>query len=276
MVISRMSSEPSSSSHAITPDKASWAPERARLESAYTRRDAQARDQRAWSPIRPEAHWLAFSIQRFLFSALAAHGWTAATINRCRILEVGCGTGRVLRWLYDAGAVSLWGCEWLGERAKQAAQSTPFARIIQANIGALPLKSASVDCAVQVTTFSSCLDESLRRAAAAELLRVVTADGCIVWCDFRPMLGEAAYVHGIGTQELAVLFSGAHVDIRPFGANPLWLGRITSLVNQGVVRLLTGARRPVTRLPLTAAALMERCPWTTTYLGAVIRKQSRS
>ena len=267
------------------PAEHAWEAERTRLERAYARRDAAGVDAVTWSGMRPEAHWLEFSLQRFLFSSLARQGWIPQTAAHCRLLEVGCGTGRVLRWFYEAGFRLLWGCEVLRWRVEGAARTTPVAAIMQAEMGSLPFPDDSFDCVVQVVAFSSCLDEGLRRQAAREMLRVVRAQGCILWCDVKPRKGEAEYLHGLGRRDLLRLFPGASIQMTCFGVDPQLLGAFTSLLNQGLFRSLARwvprlrdsalvGRRPISKFPQVAAAVLERCPWATAYLGAVIRKSS--
>lgn len=265
-----MSYEQSPNSPPITASNAQWHKELGRLAHDYAKRDASAVDQRAWSPLIPEAHWLDFSIQRFLAASLMQQGWKPDSIGTCEALEVGCGNGRILQWLHQFGIGSLDGIEALPSRVEAAKKQAPYASIRQANMGQLPYPDKAFDCVVQVVTFSSCLDQGLRLAAASEMLRVLRPGGSIFWCDFKPMQGQAAYAQGIGVKELKQLFPNCEMRVRSFGANPQWLGKLTSLVNQGPVRWLTGKRRPATKLPLLAASVMEKCPWLTTYVGAVI------
>lgn len=265
------------------PDEIQWEAERVRLERVYAWRDTTGVDALAWSWLRPEVHWLDFTIQRFLCSALAHQGWTPQLAAQRRLLEVGCGTGQVLRWMYDAGLRQLWGCEVLQRRAREAATITPFARIVQADMGRLPFPTGFFDCAAQVVAFSSCLDERLRQHAAREILRVLKDDGFLLWCDLKPGRTAVEYVRGLGRRDLLRLFPDTTIEVRSFGVNPQWLGALTSLLNQGLPRSLArrvpglrdhawAARRPTTKFPQVAAALLERCPGATTYLGAVIRK----
>ncbi len=271
-----MSSQPYPNSSATTPDNAAWRRESERLEAAYAKRDAANTDQHAWTVLRPEAHWLDFSIQRFLYASLVHQGWTARTIQDCKILEVGCGTARVLRWLYGAGARSLWGCDALAKPIEEAQKNAPFAQIRQANMAQLPFEDARFDCVAQVTAFSSCLDGNMRRMAADEMLRVLAPEGCLLWCDFKPMRGEASYAHGINAAEIRTLFPGCDIRMKHFGAHPSWLGHAVSVVNQGPLQLITGSRKPVTKFPTVIAGCMEWFPGLTTYLGAIITKKKRN
>jgi len=257
--------------------------ERRRLQRVYEGRDAGGVDATRWSWMNPEAHWLDFTIQRFLCGSLASQGWTPQTIGRCRLLEVGCGTGQVLRWLHDAGARLLWGCEVLPWRVDQAARSTPFAHVVQADMGELPFPDGTFDCVVQVMTFSSCLDAALRRQGAREMLRVLRDDGCLLWCDFKSGSYPAGDVLGMTARDIRALFPGARLDLDSFGVRPDWLGAMTSLMNQGLVRSLArrvpacrnaawASRRPIRTFPRLLAAALEWFPWATAYLGARIRR----
>ncbi len=265
-----MSSEPSPSSPDSTAGNINRIQELNRLKRDYANRNTLQVDQLAWSPLIPESHWLDFMIQRFLAASLMSQGWKPQSIEKCRILEVGCGSGRVLQWFYGMGAKSLDGIEMLAKGVEESKHRAPFAVVQQASMDELPYPDAVFDCVVQVLTFSCCLDAGMRLKAASEMRRVLKPGGCILWCDIRPAKGEAAYAQGIGTPALRKLFPGCRIAVQHLGANPQWLGRLTSLFNQGPIRLLLGKRRPITKFPLVAAGIMERCPWLTSYIAAVI------
>ncbi len=255
--------------------------ERERLEAAYRVRDQQ-RSEDHWSWLVPEAHWLDFMIQRFLagaFSRIRAE----QPLESCRVLEVGCGDGQVLRWLYDMGLRLLSGSELLDWRAAAARSATPFATVTQADMSKLPYADASFDVAVQVMAFSSCLDAGVRLAAAEEWRRVVRPRGWILSCDFLPDSKPSGHVRGLPLKEIQELFPGCILSARRLGADPAVLGAATSVANQGLLRSAlrrvpgfpkasAAGRRPVTRLPLWTAAFLEACPWLHRYLGVVIRK----
>jgi hypothetical protein len=175
--------------------------------------------------------------------------------------------------------------ELLGAHASSAGAAAPFAMITQATMGALPFRDRAFDCVVQARAFSSCLDESIREAAACEMTRVLADDGCILWLDLNGSKRTVSYLSGISQDELRSLFPGMEIRVRRLGARPEWLGAVTSVANQGILRSLVrrvpawrhgrwAQRRPVTKLPLILAAAMERVPALTCYLGAVIRRRA--
>ncbi len=257
--------------------------ERSRLAAAYRQRDA-LQAEAGWSWLVPEAHWLDFTIQRFIAASLAGQGWTTTTLADCKALEVGCGEGQVLRWLHDVGLRRLWGCDLLPWRVERARALFPAAAVTLADMTRLPYPDGVFDVALQVVTFSSCLDNEMRSAAAREMMRVVNDTGCVIWCDFLPAPHEGAHVRGIAPDEVRALFPAMDVRIRTFGANHRWVGAATSLKNQGLVRSLlrrlpfarnfAGKRRPITHFPVLTAAFLESLPWMHGYVGAVIRRSA--
>ena len=207
--------------------------ERDRLARAYAEREKAARDSIGWSWLVPEAHWLDFRIQRFLAQSIVECGWPAARAADCRLLEVGCGGGQVLRWLYDCGLRRLYGCDVIDWRAQQARVTSPFAEVTVADMAQLPYADGSFDVVVQVTTFSSCLDAALKKSGVREFCRVLKRGGVVLWCDILPDAKPAGPARGIDAHELQALFPGAAFSFSTFGAKPSWIGRLASVGSQG-------------------------------------------
>jgi SAM-dependent methyltransferase len=262
-----------------------WELEHARLERAYSKRDKiTGGDAFAWSCLRPEAHWLDFIIQQFLFTSLSGAGWNPQNISNCHLLEVGCGTGRVLNWCSLAGISTPVGIEALHDRALKAHHMMPNALIAQSDMGRLPFPDKHFDCAIQVLTFSCCLDGAVKSQAAREALRVIKDDGCVIWCDIRPGKSKMEYLKGIREDEVHRLFPGTIISFKKMGADPQLIGSLTSLMNQGLLRSLArripklrnltlAQKKPISKFPRIAASLFECLPLATCYLGAVIKKQ---
>jgi len=49
----------------------------------------------------------------------------------------------------------------------------------------LPFKDGSFDIVMQFTVFTSILDREVKKAVATEMLRVLKADGIILWYDYH-------------------------------------------------------------------------------------------
>ncbi len=254
-----------------------------RLKADYARRDAEEggdADRKRLSWIVPENHLLDVHIQRFLFTALSGQGWTAETMGECRLLDVGCGKGRELRWFYEAGIRNIHAIELIESRAKIAQEQMPFASVTVANMEKLPYADKQFDCAVQLITFSSCLDKDIQQKAAKQMLRVTKNEGAILWVDLKPGKGMRDYIQGIGSSELKLLFPDCDIEWKYFGPRPLYLGVITSILNQGfwrsllkLLKIKAKNKNTIRKSPMWISTLLPYIPGGTCYLGAVIKKR---
>lgn len=132
-----------------------------------------------------------------------------------RILELGCGSGGVLReflW-YGAAPASLHGAELLDWRLAEAKTATPQLPLVNADGQRLPYRDACFDLVAQYTVFSSILDAQVKRRVAAEMRRVVRPAGLILWYDFwiNPL---NAQTRGLRKAEIRALFPGCQFAFR--------------------------------------------------------------
>ena len=123
------------------------------------------------------------------------------------ILEVGCGSGRVLLELLSCGADAerLHGTDLLADRVAAAHRRLPHVAVTCADGGRLPYGDETFDLLLQFTVFSSILDKALCYTVASEMRRVLKPDGLILWYDFwiNPVNRET---HGIRPQEVREYF----------------------------------------------------------------------
>jgi ubiquinone/menaquinone biosynthesis C-methylase UbiE len=125
-----------------------------------------------------------------------------------RIVEVGCGEGDWLRFFERIGArqENLSGID-LGEgRIEIAKRRLPAADVRAGDATKLPWPDASFDIALQRMMFTSILDADARKAAAAEMMRVVRPDGLILWIDF--FVNPNPQVRALGRRDVRALFPG--------------------------------------------------------------------
>ena len=177
------------------------------------------------------------------------------------ILEVGCGTGKWLRDLIAWGAdpETLFGMELLQASAARARRLCPQTVTIECGSAAnLPYASSSFDIVLQATVFTSVLDDDMRRAMAAEMLRVLRPNGIIMWYDFFLKNPWSSYVRPVTKAGLRNLFPGCSFDLRRVSLAP------------PLARLLAPHSWP-------ACAVLARVPpLCTHYLGAIRQSPSRS
>jgi SAM-dependent methyltransferase len=228
---------------------ASVALEEARIRDVYARRAA---DQRC----RPGNPVHLFMLQSRERAFLKLVDTRFGPLADQRILEIGCGSGQ---WLLDlirwgARPDRLTGLDLLPDRIEEARRRCPDAvRLICGSAAATGLAGGAYDIVLQSTAFSSVLDTGVRRAIAAEMLRLLAPAGRIVWYDFFVDNPWNADVRRVGRSEIAALFPGCRVH----------LTRIT---------LAPPVARALLPLSRVACEMLERMPlFCTHYLGVVTR-----
>lgn len=102
------------------------------------------------------------------------------------ILDYGCGNGRWFgRWLaWGAAPARMHGVDIRPGAVELARATLPGCDVRVLSDGRIPHGDASFDLITMNLVFSSILDETVRRATAAELTRVLRPGGLLLSCDF--------------------------------------------------------------------------------------------
>lgn len=225
-----------------------FAAELARVRAAYSRRP----DESTYSLFEPAQLLSVQERERKLLAMLARHGCTS--LERARILEIGCGTGNWLRDFirWGARAENLRGIDLLPERILQARALCPAGVTLECqNAAQLGAEDGSFDLVLQSTVFTSVLDSELKRQIAREMLRVLAPAGLIVWYDFHVNNPWNRDVRGVSKSDISSLFPGCQLDLE----------RVT---------LAPPMARPVARIsPLLYSILSHIKLLCTHYLGTI-------
>jgi ubiquinone/menaquinone biosynthesis C-methylase UbiE len=211
----------------------------ARIKEVYRRRaDAGARARYARS--RPSERYFNLRRDEELLRLLGRRG--APDLTTARILDVGCGRGQPLadwqRW--GTPAKNLYGIDLMESFLHEAKDALPNANLLVGSGDCLPFRDACFDIVVQLTMFTSILDPSMRKGAAAEMLRVLAPGGLIIWYDFRYPSPRNADVRPIGMREIEALFPGCQIEIVTITLVPP-LARLLAPVSFALCRLLEAA-----------------------------------
>jgi ubiquinone/menaquinone biosynthesis C-methylase UbiE len=146
--------------------------------------------------------WLFFDrVHRGLLRRLPA-GFTPAAV-----LDIGCGTGRLLRRMHKRWpSVVLTGVDLAEGMLAQARRLTPAAAIYQAPAEHLPLESDSVDLVTSTVSFHHWSDQA---RGVAEAVRVLRRGGLFVLADLK-------IAHGLplSLPRVRSLFKNAGLSIR--------------------------------------------------------------
>jgi len=166
-----------------------------------------------------------------------------ASLAGLRILDVGCGRGDTLRRFLEYGAdpVLVAGIDLLEDRLNLARYRAPHLPVICGSATRLPFQDHSFDMVLQFTLFTSILSDEIKRAAAAEMARVLAPGGRILWYDFSYNNPKNPDVRGIGRREIQALFPGFKMKIRRITLAPP-LGRVIAPVSVVLYYLLSRVR----------------------------------
>lgn len=226
-----------------------------RIEAEFTRRDADTAIRDRYTFFNAGHLHALHERERHLLALLDKHGFGAARLPNCRTLAVGCGAGAELLDLvrYGVPARQVCGVDLTPERAAAAKKRGEGLGIVRGSGATLPFANGTFDLVSQFTVLSSVLDEGLRRAIAAEMLRVLKPDGAIVWYDFWADNPANRAVRGIRAEEIRTLFPGCTLDLRRVTLPPP----------------LTRWLAPKSWL---AADVLSRVPGTGTFFVGVVRR----
>jgi ubiquinone/menaquinone biosynthesis C-methylase UbiE len=187
--------------------------EAARIQREYRRR-AETIPAGFYDLGRTANYFAHCQLARRIISMLTRHG--LLPLEGRKIADIGCGTGN---WLLEfvqwgAHAEDLFGIDLNSVRIEAARKRIPGAILETGDASTLPLADVSIDLVCQFTAFSSVLDDGMKQAMAAEMVRVVRLKGMILWYDLRADNPANPAVRSIGVEEVRRLFPGCQVDVQ--------------------------------------------------------------
>jgi SAM-dependent methyltransferase len=148
-----------------------------------------------------------------------AHPLDFARFERCvardaRVLDFGCGPGRLCVDLLERGYRHLTGVDFAERMVQLAKQNAPGARFIQGDGGRLPFEDASVDAVLLFAVLTCMPSDDSQRGLLAEFKRVLRPGGLLVVSDY-PLQDDARnrerysqYAEELGTYGLFRLPGG--------------------------------------------------------------------
>lgn len=198
------------------------------------------------------------SMEHATLSALKAAGMER-NLADLQVLDFGCGNGRWFgRWIaWGATPSNLTGVDLRGAAIELACTLFPQCCFKVMPQGCVPFPDASFDVVYQNLVFSSILDDGIRRAAAAEMMRVLKPGGVILWCDFTYDNPRNPHVRGVTQRDIKELFPN-----------------VETIVRKSVILAPPIARRVVQRSWLMADFLESGFPFLRTHIFAALRKSS--
>ena len=182
-----------------------------------------------WAADNPGNQWIVRErmnyIQEFLQQA------SLLPLSKHRVLDIGCGTGKVLGSLLAWGARPelLYGVDLLPERIKLAQQTYPALHFQASNAEQLPFDNASFDIVMFFTVFSSILNPDMAQNVANEANRVLKSGGAIIWYDFRYRNPHNPNTQPMRIYDIQRLFPGFTYHLRTATLLPPLVRRLKQL-----------------------------------------------
>jgi SAM-dependent methyltransferase len=198
-----------------------YAAEEARIRAAYAHRDTAPAISSRESHFDPAFLFMMQDQEREILSLLRRH--RRDHLHDQTILEVGCGTGGNLRRFIKWGAhpENVAGLDLLQDNIDRSRRLCPNGVSLSVgNAAQTPFPDSSFDLVVQITVFSSILESGLKQRIAKEMLRVLKADGAILWLDFFLNNPRNSDVRGVGRAEIRNLFPDCEVKLRRVNLAP--------------------------------------------------------
>lgn len=192
-----------------------YAAEEARIRAAYAERELRPAISKRESYFDRGCLFMMHEQERKMLDLLKLSG--RDELQNQKILEVGCGTGGILRKIIRWGAhpENVFGLDLVPENIERARRLSPGAvSLACGNAADIPHPDAAFDIVVQVTVFSSILNPGLKQQIAREMRRVLKPDGAILWLDFFVNNPRNREVRGVGRKEICSLFPDCDIALR--------------------------------------------------------------
>jgi len=191
--------------------------------------------------------------EKVLLNAL--ENFKFSNLSEKKILDVGCGTGGILRDFikYGAKPENLYAVDLLEGRIKIAKQLSPNIHFICRNASILPFESGYFDIVMQFTVFTSILDSTMKQRVAIEMLRVLHPSGIIIWYDYHMDNPKNPDVKGVKKKQINSLFPNCYIRLK----------RLT---------LAPPITRPIAPYSWLACYILEKIPILRTHYLGIIKK----
>lgn len=161
------------------------------------------------------------------------------SLEKLRVLDVGCGSGGHLRRMAEFGVspANCFGVDLFPKSLCGARRLNPNIHFVEAHGARLPFGDETFDLVFQYTMLTSVLDVRLRGEIVSDMRRVLRSGGYLIWYDFAYSNPRNPNVRGIGRKEIRQLLHGFRINLRRVTLAPP-IGRPAAKVAPLLYRLL--------------------------------------
>lgn len=184
-----------------------------RIKRAYKKRDLEGK-KRLYSLFNPASLYMSQQRERETLKTLSRYG--IDDLSDKVILDIGCGTGGVLRDFlkYGARPENCHGIDLLPDRIEVAKSLSPNIDFICGNAEGLPYEDESFDIIICFTVFTSIFDKGMKQNLSREMLRVLKRGGIILYYDYHVDNPKNPDVRGVKKGEIRGLFPHCAINLK--------------------------------------------------------------
>lgn len=189
--------------------------------------------QRSWQDDLPGNRMIMQERRRAMQGMLAAAG--LLPLARKRVLEIGCGSGKILREMEDLGcqAAGLYGLDLVPERVVEARRKYPAYNLTVGDGQHLEFPDAHFHLLILFTVISSVLSNEMALNIAREADRVLQPGGAVLWYDMRFGNPRNQNVRGVRAAAVRRFFPTYRMELRTITPIPPLarrLGRLSRML----------------------------------------------
>jgi ubiquinone/menaquinone biosynthesis C-methylase UbiE len=194
--------------------------EETRLRTVYRAYDAAARVSRKWARDNPGNRFLEERQEAALHALFEEAGLVPMAGKR--VLDVGCGSGEFLQKICELGAApaDCYGVDLLPDRIERARRESSGITFELCDARHLPFEAGSFDLVCANMVFGSILSPEIAGEIAAQMRRVLSPVGSILWHEHRYPNPWNSEVRHYTRRDLRRLFPGFRIRARSVAPLP--------------------------------------------------------
>ncbi len=216
----------------LPPDSSLSGAEVRRIRAVYAERERTHSDIERSDKLNPGYQHIVHERMHRLERTL--HDSFDRPLSQCRILDIGCGSGHLLGWFHERGALAanLVGVDLLPNRIRLARETFPKLTFLEGNAESSDFEDGSFDLVSVFTVFSSILDATMARNVAQTMRRILSHHGAVVWYDMRYPNPWNPHLRAMTKSRIRELFPSFVLELEPVSLLPPVARRLGMLADR--------------------------------------------